>query len=95
MLPSPWAPLSIIYPDGTKEKLALFNAITSNNATPLAVTALPNDLIIFMLGNSLNHSPSRGIYIASLRTHKIAKISNGRSPLVVIDDKTVELQTKP
>ena len=78
-------PVEITYPDGTTEHLALINAITSTSATIKVVSVLPGDLIVFMLGG-IDSTTSRGIYIASLRTHKIAKIGNGRSPLVVIED---------
>jgi hypothetical protein len=91
---SPWAPVEVRYPDGTTEPLALINAITSTSATIKVVTVLPGDLIVFMLGG-IDSTTSHGIYLASLRTHKIAKIGNGRSPLVVFEDIDTESITEP
>lgn len=83
---NPFRPLEVTYPDGSHETYGLINAIAGTSATIKVVTVLPGDLIVFMLGG-VDSTSSHGIYIASLRTHKIAKISNGRSPLVVFEEK--------
>ena len=87
-------PVEIIWPDGKTDPLALINAVVGTSATMKIVTILPGDIIVFMLGG-YDSTSSHGIYIASLRTHKIAKISNGRSPLVVFEDIDNETIIEP
>ncbi len=78
-------PLNVTTPDGTTHHYGLTNLFIDFNAIVQDVTIIDGDLIIFTLGSPFSNS-TFGIYIASLRTHKIAKITDGRSPLVLIDN---------
>ena len=82
----PMHPLELIWKDGTREELALYNKAIGFSATPKCVTVLPGNFLIFMLGD-FDSIESRGIYMLSLESRHITRLSDGRSPLVLMHDE--------
>jgi hypothetical protein len=77
--------MQVEYPDGRIESFGFVNAAIGTSATPRTITVLPGDLVVFMLSHT-EGATSRGVYLASLRTRKIASLGSGRSPLVLIEE---------
>jgi len=62
--------------------LALDNAFMARNFTPFGVAILPGEVLIFELAHEYNGYHA-GIYAASLRSRTIARLTDGRNPVVV------------
>lgn len=77
--------MRVEHPDGRVESFGFVTAAIGTSATPRAITVLPGDLVVFMLSDT-EGATSRGVYLASLRTRKIASLGPGRSPLVLIEE---------
>lgn len=68
--------------EGVPPALALDGPFIRRHLTPFGVTVLPGGVLVFELAHEGNGYHA-GIYIASLRSRTIARLADGRSPVVV------------
>lgn len=68
--------------EGVPPALALDGPFIRRNLTPFGVTVLPGDVLVFELAHEWNGYHA-GIYAASLRARTIARLADGRNPVVV------------
>ena len=67
---------------GVPPALALDGPFIRRNLTPFGVTVLPGGVLVFELAHEYNGYHA-GIYAASLRSRTIARLADGRNPVVV------------
>ncbi len=72
--------------EGRPRRLANESNLLLRSMTPLCVSVLPCEVLVFEL-NHENGSRPRGIYALSIRTNKIIRLADGRSPVVVFEQR--------
>lgn len=85
MIDSSWdGSVGITVSGDEQRSLALDNGFIQRSLTPFSVTVLPGEILVFELNHEYEDR-SRGVYIVSLRTNRIARLADGRSPVVVFE----------
>jgi hypothetical protein len=75
--------ITLQYPDH-EERLALDNPLIRRSMTPFSVSVLPGDLLVFELTYEGDPSPW-GTYMLSVESGRVARLTRGRSPVVIIE----------
>ena len=67
-----------------EERLALDNPLIRRSMTPFSVTVLPGNVLVFELTYEGDASPW-GTYVLSVESGRVARLTRGRSPVVIIE----------
>lgn len=75
--------ISVRRPEMEPQSIALSNGFAGKDFTPLYVSVLPGETLVFELNRVDENSTPGGIYLLNIETGERARLNSGRSPVVM------------